>query len=99
MSGVRQRSLLIFFFYVAFLRDEWNNLLVNDLPRDARHHTIVASIAIINYIQCRQREIDPAPAHTCLTTIKDNERATGNFDTILEDFDFLSTQFCAAFCS
>jgi hypothetical protein len=77
--------------YVLFLGDEWNNLVVSDLPRDARHYTLLTSTAIINCIQHGQREIDLATALACLTTIKDNERTTGNFDTILVDFDLLST--------
>jgi hypothetical protein len=75
---------------VFALRDEWNNLGVSNLPRDARYDTTLAGIAIINLIQRGQREIDPSATLTCFTPIKDNERA-GNLDTILKDLDLLST--------
>lgn len=75
---------------VFALRDERNNLGVSNLPRDARHDTTLAGIAIINLIQRGQREINSSTALTCFTPIKNNERA-GNLYTILEDLDLLST--------
>jgi hypothetical protein len=86
-------------FVQLFLSDEWNNLIVSDLPRDARHITIKTSVAVINSIQHGHREIDQATAPACRTTIKDNERTTGNFHPILVDLDLLSTQAFTAFWS
>jgi len=103
---VRRKSFTLYFSFSRLqflkaihgllLRNKRNDLIVDNIPRDPRHHSVLASISIVNHIQRGQREINPAAAHTRRTTIKDKERATGNGIAVLENLDLLSTIGCAA---
>jgi hypothetical protein len=74
------------------LGDEGLNLLVSNLPRDARNDTVEASLTVVNGIECRKGEVDTTTSNAGRTTIPNKIGTSQNFNAVLVHVNLLSTQ-------